>query len=220
MPFFLESCMKKENGGRRCAITNNPIVSSMKFKQSIKDPLCYSESIYAHFRQNKHILQELWVFICVMTLRKAVHNHSDLEDRMLFASHTSNAVVLRHKRFALLYWVDWCLKAYLWDILNGMEPLSFIISMRVKSMERQSLPNLLYGYKTKHKTKGTYLYNHGAKYMVLNSSPSTMNKRKSVLQALLTRIRFNKGMCNLQAYPQYFRAWLSIKCNINRVISA
>ena len=89
-----------------------------------------------------------------------------------------------------------------------MEPLSFMISTCAKNPRKQptqnkqqSLPNLLYGYKTKHRTKGIYLYKHGLNIGrdvgCLNSSPSTVNKRKSVLQALLTRIRFNKGMCDL-----------------------
>ena len=62
--------------------------------------------MYAHFRPNKATLQELWIFACVMTLRKAVYNHSDLENWMLFESHTSNAIVIWLKRFALLYCVD------------------------------------------------------------------------------------------------------------------
>ena len=40
---------------------------SMKLKESIKDSLCYSESIYVHFRLNKCTLQELWIFTCIMT---------------------------------------------------------------------------------------------------------------------------------------------------------
>ena len=47
-----------------------PCASSMKLKRSIKDSICYSESIYVHFRPNKPTLQELWTFACVMTSRK------------------------------------------------------------------------------------------------------------------------------------------------------
>ena len=35
--------------------------------------------------------------------RKAVYNHCELENRMLFAPRTSNAIVLWLRRFALLY---------------------------------------------------------------------------------------------------------------------
>ena len=82
---------------------------------------------------------------------------------------------------------------------------SFMIGMRVKNPRKQPTqnkqPNLLYGYKTKHRTKGIYLYKHGLNIGrdvgCLNLSPSTVNKRKSVLQALLTHICFDKGMCDL-----------------------
>ena len=37
----------------------SPCVSSMKLKRSIKDSLCYSESICVHFRPSKPISQEL-----------------------------------------------------------------------------------------------------------------------------------------------------------------
>ena len=81
----------------------SPCVSSMKLKRRIKDSLCYSESIYVHFRPNKPTLQELWTFACVMTSRKAVYNHCELENPLLLASRTSNAIVLWLRRFALLY---------------------------------------------------------------------------------------------------------------------
>ena len=81
----------------------SPCVSSMKLKRRIKDSLCYSESIYVHFRPNKPTLQELWTFAFVMTSRKAVYNHYELENPLLFASRTSNAIVLWLRRFALLY---------------------------------------------------------------------------------------------------------------------
>ena len=74
MAFFPESCMKK--GKRWSAICNykqsykSPCVSSMKLKRSTKDSLCYSESIYVHFRPSKSTLQELWTFACIMTSRK------------------------------------------------------------------------------------------------------------------------------------------------------
>ena len=75
----------------------------MKLKQNIKDSLCYSESIYVHFRPNNPTLQELWTFACItMTSRKAVCNHCELENRLLFAPHTSDAIVLWLRRFALL----------------------------------------------------------------------------------------------------------------------
>ena len=40
-----------------------------------------------------YLSQELWIFACVMTLRKAVYNQCELENRLLFASRTSNAIV-------------------------------------------------------------------------------------------------------------------------------
>ena len=49
----------------------------MKLKQSIRDLLCYSESIYVHFRPNNRTLQELWTFAWVMTSRKAVYSHCE-----------------------------------------------------------------------------------------------------------------------------------------------
>ena len=113
MAFFSEACMKK--GKWWWAICNykqpykSSCVSSMKLKRRIKYSLCYSESIYVHFRPNKPTLQELWTFACVMTSRKAVYNHCELENPLLFASRTSNAIVLWLRRFALLYWVDWCI---------------------------------------------------------------------------------------------------------------
>ena len=79
--FLPVSCMKK--GKWWSAICNykqsykSPCVSSMKLKQSIKDSLCYSESICVHFRPNKPTLQELWTFACVITSRKAVYNHCE-----------------------------------------------------------------------------------------------------------------------------------------------
>ena len=75
----------------------------MKLKQSTKDLLCYSKSIYVHFRPNKPTLQEFWIFAGVMTSRKAACNHCELENCFLFASHTSNAIVLWLRRIALLY---------------------------------------------------------------------------------------------------------------------
>ena len=62
-----------ENGDWQHAITNsstfkNPCVSLTKLKQTMKGSLCYSESNYVHFRLNKSILQELWIFfVCVYT---------------------------------------------------------------------------------------------------------------------------------------------------------
>ena len=53
---------------------------------------------------------------------------------------------------------------------------------------------------------------------ILNSSPSTMNQRKSMLQALLTHIRLTKEyVTDLRPIFQFI---LSIKHNINGVISA
>ena len=49
----------------------SPCVSSMKLKRSIKDSLCYSESIYVHFRPSKPISQELWIFACVSDIKKS-----------------------------------------------------------------------------------------------------------------------------------------------------
>ena len=70
----------------------------MKLKQSIKDSQCYSVLTCVHFRPNKYILQEMWIFLAyVMTLRKAgtyVYNYSDLENCMSLASRTSNAIVI------------------------------------------------------------------------------------------------------------------------------
>ena len=109
MAFFPESCIKKGKWWSAVCIYKQPYknpracVSSMKLKRSIKNSLFYSESICVHFKWNKHILQELWIFVCATTLRKAIHNHSNLENCMLFASHTSNANVLWLKtRLALL----------------------------------------------------------------------------------------------------------------------
>ena len=46
----------------------NPCVSSTKVKQFMKGSLCYSESIYVHFKLSESILQELWIFFtCVYT---------------------------------------------------------------------------------------------------------------------------------------------------------
>ena len=59
--------------------------------------------MYTLGQTNLHTLQELWTFACVMTSRKAVYNHCELEYCLLFASHTSNAIVLWLKIFALLY---------------------------------------------------------------------------------------------------------------------
>ena len=66
----------------------------MKLKQSIKDSQCYSVLICVHFRPNKYMLQEMWIFLAyVMTLRKAgtyVYNYSDLENLNLLSFCTSN----------------------------------------------------------------------------------------------------------------------------------
>ena len=105
--FFPESCMKK--GKSQSTICNYkqsykcPCVSSMQLKQSIKDSICYSESVYVHFRPNNPTLQELWTFACVMTSRKVVYNHCESENRLLFASRTSNATALWLRRFTLFY---------------------------------------------------------------------------------------------------------------------
>ena len=46
----------------------NPCVSSTKVKQTMKGSLCYSESIYVHFKLSESILQEQWIFFaCVYT---------------------------------------------------------------------------------------------------------------------------------------------------------
>ena len=69
------------------------------------------------------------------TLRKHVYNYSDLENRMSLTSHTSTAIAMRPKIFALLYWMDWCiLQAYLWKYLNIMEPFIHDKYVRQKSM--------------------------------------------------------------------------------------
>ena len=60
-------------------------------------------SVYVHFRPNKATSQELQIFACGMTLRKAVYNHCELENCMLLVSHTSSAIVIWLKRFTLLY---------------------------------------------------------------------------------------------------------------------
>ena len=78
MALFPESCIKK--GKRWLVICNykqsykSPCVSSMKLKRSIKDSLCYSESIYVHFRPNKRTLQELWTLAGVMKLSTTTVN--------------------------------------------------------------------------------------------------------------------------------------------------
>ena len=49
------------NGRQYAIIKDSPIkvpFSSMKLKQSIKDSLCYSELLYAHFRPDNPTLQE------------------------------------------------------------------------------------------------------------------------------------------------------------------
>ena len=75
----------------------------MKLKRNLEDSLCYSESIYVHFRPSKPISQELWIFACVSDIKKAVYNQCELENRLLFASCTSNAIVTWLKSFTLLY---------------------------------------------------------------------------------------------------------------------
>ena len=69
---------KKMVGNMQLQSYKSPCVSSMKLKRSIKDSLCYSESIYVHFRPNKPTLQELWSFACVMTSRQSKRNHNKL----------------------------------------------------------------------------------------------------------------------------------------------
>ena len=76
-----ESHMKK--GKWLPAISNykqaykNLCISSTKCKQTGKGSLCYSKSIYVHFRPNKSMLQELWIlFTCVSTLEKLEHMSS------------------------------------------------------------------------------------------------------------------------------------------------
>ena len=56
-----------------------------------------------HFKPTLLVQEQLWTFACIMTSRKAVYNHCELENRLLFASHISNAIVLWLRRFALLY---------------------------------------------------------------------------------------------------------------------
>ena len=81
--------------------TNNPMHIPVSLLCSSNK--VYSESVYGHFRSNKATSQELRIFACGMTLRRAVYNHTELEKCMLFESHTSNAIVLWLKRFSLLY---------------------------------------------------------------------------------------------------------------------
>ena len=115
------------------------------------------------FRQNKSILQELWIFFaCIMTLRKCVYNYSDLENCMSMVCRTSNATVMWLKIFDLLYWIDWyILQAYLWKY---MEPFIHDQHAEYKihadwkqptlKNRQQNLPTLLNGYK--YRTKGIY----------------------------------------------------------------
>ena len=49
----------------------SPCVSSMKLKRSIKDSLCYSESICIHFKPSKPTSQELWIFACISDIKKS-----------------------------------------------------------------------------------------------------------------------------------------------------
>ena len=87
----------------------NPCVSSTKVKQTMKGILCYSESIYVHFKLSESLLQELWIFFAsIYTLRKYVYNYSDLENRMSLASRTSNAFAMWLKTFALLITRNYC----------------------------------------------------------------------------------------------------------------
>ena len=209
-PFFQSHAWRKENGDWQYAITNSSITISVFLLQS-------SNKLWkVHYVTANRFMYSLgWTNLycrnCgsslrACTLRKYVYNYSDLENRMSLASRTSNAIAMRVKIFALLYWMDWCiLQTYLWKRLNIMEP--FIhdkhARQRIHADWKQPtlwnrlwiLPTLLYGYK--YRTKGiTFKHglNIGWKYIqaINNSSPSTMNKRKFVLQALLTRIRLTK----------------------------
>ena len=89
----------------------------------MKGSLRYSESIYVHFRLNKAILQEFWIFFACVYTQENVYNYSDLENRMSLVSRTFNVIAMRLEIFTLLYWMDWCiLQEYLWKYLNIMEP--------------------------------------------------------------------------------------------------
>ena len=85
----------------KTVLYKNPCVSSMKLKLSIN-----SKSIYVHFRPSKPISQELWIYACVSDIKKSCrssYNQCELENRLLFASRTSNAIVIWLKSFTLLY---------------------------------------------------------------------------------------------------------------------
>ena len=72
MTLFPESCVKKRKWRSEKynykQLYKNPCVSSTKVKQIMKGSLCYSESIYVHFKLSESILQEVWIyFACVYT---------------------------------------------------------------------------------------------------------------------------------------------------------
>ena len=77
MTLFPESCVKKRKWRSKIynykQLYKNPCVSSTKVKQTMKGSLCYSESIYVHFKLSESILQDS---LHASTLRKHVYNYT------------------------------------------------------------------------------------------------------------------------------------------------
>lgn len=86
-------------------------VSPTKLKPSLKDLLCYSESIYVSFNLNKLTPLHLWPLLGGILERKwekqrNVYNRQEIHT--LQKTRASCSLGILFKRFALLYWVDWC----------------------------------------------------------------------------------------------------------------
>ena len=95
---------------------------------------------------------ELWIFACAITLWKTVHNHSGLDNRMLFASHTSNTIVFwlnfMHIKSVSVWRSEWYGTFHSLSAHVKQNPWK-----QPTQSKKQSLPILLYGYKQSIKQK-------------------------------------------------------------------